>query len=100
MQLPHDSHNPTGDESILLIHGGFSTGEEWDGVWPLLATQGYHLIVPDLRGHGAAVDRVAHVVTMSIGAHVAAALASQYPGRVRSLGNIGGKGKVHCAGPT
>lgn len=108
MQLPHCSHNPTGHDTILLVHGGFSSSEEWDGVWPLLAAEGYHLLVPDLPAHGTAVGihplqiddaarrlaelirdeahgAVAHVVAISIGAHIVAALASHYPSRLRSL---------------
>ncbi|KAI3574081.1 Alpha/Beta hydrolase protein [Fusarium oxysporum f. sp. albedinis] len=106
--LPHKSHHSGSRESILLVHGGFSDSNEWDGVWPLLAGHGYHLLVPDLPSHGDAVDihpfevddaarrlaelikteasgGVAHVVGISIGGHVAAALASEHPHCVRSL---------------
>ncbi|KAF5226918.1 hypothetical protein FAUST_12104, partial [Fusarium austroamericanum] len=103
----YKSHNP-GGESILLIHGGFSDGSEWDGVWPLLAEHNYHLLIPDMPSHGNSVDirpfevddtvrRLAalikaearggraHVVGISIGGHIAAALASQHPSYVLSL---------------
>ncbi|KAM0347778.1 hypothetical protein HYE67_007957 [Fusarium culmorum] len=103
----YKSHNP-GGESILLIHGGFSDGSEWDGVWPLLAEHNYHLLIPDMPSHGNSVDihpfeiddtvrrlaalikaeargGLAHVVGISIGGHIAAALASQHPSYVLSL---------------
>ncbi|KAF4455699.1 Alpha/beta hydrolase fold-1 [Fusarium austroafricanum] len=105
--LFHKSHN-SGGESILLIHGGFSDSSEWDGVWPLLAKHDYHLLIPDLPSHGNSVDihpfeigdtvrrlaelikveargGVTHVVGISIGGHIAAALASQHPSCVLSL---------------
>ena len=107
--LPHQSHNATpASETILLVHGGFSSASEWDGVCPLLVDAGYHVLIPDLPGHGAAVDiqpfdvhdaasrlsrliqtsahnGVAYVAAISIGAHVAACLAAQYPQHVLSL---------------
>ena len=108
MVIAHASHQPTANGTIVLVHGGFSSGEEWDQVWPLLIDQGYHVLIPDLPGHGKSLGvspfevndaarrlaelietqakkRVAHVVAISIGAHIAAALTSQYPDRVESL---------------
>ncbi len=106
--LPHKSHNPCGSETILLIHGGFSSSKEWDETSPLLASWGYHVMIPDLPAHGDSIaitpfrvddaahrlaelveakanGQAAHVVAISIGAHVAAELAARYPIRVRSL---------------
>jgi pimeloyl-ACP methyl ester carboxylesterase len=38
---------------IVLIHGSTSTGaNDWAAVAPRLAAAGYHVIVPDCRGHG------------------------------------------------
>ena len=45
--LSYDELNVGADNTILLIHGAFSTGaEEWNKVTPYLS--GYHLIRPDL----------------------------------------------------
>ncbi|CAL5869823.1 uncharacterized protein PFLUO_LOCUS4053 [Penicillium psychrofluorescens] len=92
-------HNPEGFETILLIHGGFSSRKDWDLVVPLLTAKDYHLLVPDLPSHGESVaiqpfnvelaaelllplikthayNGKAHIVGMSLGAHVAASLAA------------------------
>lgn len=36
---------------LLLIHGLMATGEMYEPVLPALANH-YHIILPDLRGHG------------------------------------------------
>lgn len=96
-----------GNETIVLIHGAFSTNEGWDLVIPYLSRT-YHLLLPDLPGHGKSADIVpfskelsarltadiiceragggkAHVVGMSLGAHVAIELASKYPEVVKDV---------------
>ncbi|RLL99569.1 hypothetical protein CFD26_107641 [Aspergillus turcosus] len=107
--LPHTSHNSSSNQAtILLVHGGFSNGQEWDAIWPLLVGHQYHVLIPDLPAHGRSLEtrpleindaarrlaslieakahkRRAHVVAISIGAHVAAAMAAQYPERVQTL---------------
>lgn len=98
--LAHLSLNPNAETTVLLIHGAFSTGGDWDLVTPLLAD--YHLLVPDLPGHGQsrtitpfsvpyaasllknlitekAHNGTAYVVGGSLGAKVAICLASTYP---------------------
>lgn len=100
-------HNNAGAETIILIHGGFSNSKEWDQVIPTLSKK-YHLLIPDLPGHGASAHMPfsvelsaklilelisalahngrAHVVGFSLGAHVAACVAEQAaPGQVSSL---------------
>ncbi len=37
---------------VLCLHGILEHGAAWDGVATALADQGYHVIAPDLRGHG------------------------------------------------
>lgn len=105
--LSYTMHNNLGAETIVLIHGGFSKGSEWDQVIPKISPE-YHILVPDLPGHGASshlpydVERSAklildlittlahkgraHVVGFSLGAHVAAYVAElAAPGQVSSL---------------
>ncbi|KAI2786977.1 hypothetical protein POX_g09374 [Penicillium oxalicum] len=107
--LAHISHCvPDPKATILLVHGGFSDSHEWNTIWPLLIAERYNVLIPDLPGHGQSrevtpfelddaarllahliqdhtLEQRAHVVAMSIGAHVAATLAVQYPERVHSL---------------
>ena len=104
--LPHDSYNEDNNATVLFIHGAFSSREEWDMVEPYIS--GYHLLIPDLPGHAKsrnitpfsvaysarllaklikekAISGIAHVVGLSLGAHVAIALASHYPEFVRTV---------------
>jgi pimeloyl-ACP methyl ester carboxylesterase len=99
VDLSFASHNPEGRETILLIHGAFSSRQDSDLIVPLLTAMNYHLLVPDLPSHGESiairpfhVDRAAelllsliqthahngkaHIVGFSLGAHVAASLAA------------------------
>lgn len=100
--LPYREHHIAAVTTLVLIHGGMSSGDEdWRQVIPHLT--GYHVLVPDLPGHGAARQLYpnftvncavqslatlirrhahqgkAHVVAFSLGAHVAVSLFSQHP---------------------
>ena len=96
---------------ILLLHGILEQGASWMGVAPMLAAQGFHVIAPDLRGHGlsdhvgrggsyqlmdfvADIDSIAAhtaggepftLVGHSFGSVIAALFASARPAAVRSL---------------
>ena len=92
---------PSATSTILFIHGAASDGQEWDLVIPNLKPR-YHILLPDLPGHGASThlapfsiprsaellaelvreqarSKKAHIVGLSLGAHVAVAFASAYP---------------------
>ncbi len=43
---------PQDGPRVLCLHGILEHGAAWDGVAFTLAQQGYHVIAPDLRGHG------------------------------------------------
>ena len=111
--LPFSEFNPAAKVTILFIHGAFSEGAEWDLVAPRLPD--YHLLLPDLPGHGKAYenrpfskrraakllaklittnghDGKAHVIGLSLGAYVAVELASQYPNVVEDMFLSGFKG--------
>ncbi|TIA05471.1 alpha/beta-hydrolase [Aureobasidium pullulans] len=97
--LPHLEVNREAKQTILLIHGATGDGTTWNLVTPHLP--GYHLLVPDLPGHGIARqhpfsvvhasnllsqlildrahNRVVYVVGFSLGAHVAMHLVSHHP---------------------
>jgi pimeloyl-ACP methyl ester carboxylesterase len=100
-----------GGEPLFLLHGGFVGAECWAQQIPALSA-GYHVFVPERRGHGrtpdvpgpyttevmaaetAAVIQTlaqgpAHVVGWSDGAYVAAHLALHRPDLVRSAVLIG-----------
>ncbi|MGF1521110.1 MAG: alpha/beta fold hydrolase [Leptolyngbyaceae cyanobacterium] len=95
---------------ILCLHGVLNQGAIWDAIAPPLVQQGYRIIAPDLRGHGKSahvgpegnyqlldhlgdVDALiqqlglaaCHVVGHSMGAVIAASLASARPRRTQSL---------------
>lgn len=44
--------NPTGDPTILLLHGLGATGDSWQLQFPPLIESGYRVLVPDMRGFG------------------------------------------------
>ncbi len=46
-----------GDHTVVLVHGFLDLAWAWDAVATRLAAGGYHVIAPDLRGHGDS-DRV------------------------------------------
>jgi pimeloyl-ACP methyl ester carboxylesterase len=41
-----------GDRYALLVHGLFSDATSWHRAGPALAERGYHVLAPELRGHG------------------------------------------------
>lgn len=105
--LPHSAYNSCGRATIVFVHGACSSRLEWDLVTPALS-QSYHLLIPDLPGHGQsrnitpfsveyssrllaklirekAIDGTAHVIGLSLGAHVGIDLASRYPQVVNSM---------------
>lgn len=41
-----------GGTPLVLVHGLGSRGEDWTGMIPSLAAQGFHVYVPDLLGYG------------------------------------------------
>ena len=106
-QLHYTTFNPAGHTSVVLIHGAFVSGLDWDLVVPHLPAS-YHLLVPDLPGHGKsqaaapfsidrsvqliaqlirshAINQSAHIVGHSLGAKIAIQLASSVPDVVNSV---------------
>jgi 3-oxoadipate enol-lactonase len=52
ISLQYVEHGVGGAGPVMLLHGFPLNGAMWDDLVPALADR-YHLIVPDLRGHGA-----------------------------------------------
>lgn len=98
--LYFNSYNPHCTETILLIHGACGSNKEWDDVYPFLTVKGFHILAPDLPAHGKSVKAkpftvesaaemlldliakhahggYAHVVGLSIGAHIAASMGEK-----------------------
>ncbi|MCG8364020.1 MAG: alpha/beta fold hydrolase, partial [Pseudanabaenales cyanobacterium] len=101
---------PETGRSILCLHGVLDQGAIWDAIAPALVRHGYRVIAPDLRGHGKSahvgpggnyqvldhlgdVDALVQhlgletfpVVGHSMGAMIAASLASARPEQIQSL---------------
>ncbi|HEY1622805.1 MAG TPA: alpha/beta fold hydrolase [Streptosporangiaceae bacterium] len=49
----HTWGSPDAGRTALLIHGALSSHSTWSRVAAEFAGRGYHVIAPDLRGHGA-----------------------------------------------
>ena len=52
ISLRYVEHGAGGAGPVVLLHGFPLNGAMWDELVPVLADR-YHVIVPDLRGHGA-----------------------------------------------
>lgn len=51
--LAADTWGEASSPPLVLLHGGGQTRHAWDRTGPRLATLGWQVIAPDLRGHGA-----------------------------------------------
>ncbi|KAH6678521.1 Alpha/Beta hydrolase protein [Halenospora varia] len=113
------SLNPEASKTILLLHAGFASHHEWDLVIPYLSS--YHLLIPDLPGHGIAsstnipfdlsetATRLADLVTkhakngkanlvgLSLGGYTAIYTAQKYPDIVGE-GGLFVSGCAHTVG--
>lgn len=108
IKMKYIEMGPEEGKSIVLIHGVTDTSRSWSLAAPYLA-QDYHVIIPDLRGHGdteklemrslpmslfaedvvALMDALeidtAAIVGHSMGSYVAQAIAINYPEKVDEL---------------
>ena len=49
---PPRGAGPRAEIPLVLVHGLGGRGEDWSGLIPTLAAQGFHVYVPDLLGYG------------------------------------------------
>lgn len=106
-ELFFTSHNPSSSrETLILLHGLFSSHREWDHLIPHLSDR-YHLLIPDLPHHSRsrhvkpftlqhaalkvsqlierhATGGKAHVVGLSIGGFTTLELIRRHPETVRT----------------
>lgn len=48
----YETVGDSNDQSVVLVHTAGADGRQWRYVAPALADRGYHVVVPDLPGHG------------------------------------------------
>ncbi len=110
IRMYYTVHGAEGRETVILLHGLGSCGEDWMLQIPVLEGD-YRVLTPDLRGHGQSslgagwptvadmardvgdlLDALqagpAHVVGLSLGGAVALQLAVDRPDQVRSLAAV------------
>lgn len=111
MPLNHSEWPNQGAPIVILIHGSRDHSRSWDAMAQALQPN-YHVIAPDLRGHGDSgwsqdgrydfaaylsdlaalaqelglgVDRQAVLIGHSLGAHIALRFSAVYPDKVRRV---------------
>jgi len=120
MKLHHTIHSPQHSETVLLLHGLGSCGEDWILQLPAL-TPHYRVVTLDARGHGGSPKPIQrytieemtedvietmddlkindfHAVGLSMGGCMALQLAIAHPHRVRTLTSVNSYAKLKLAG--
>lgn len=111
LELFFDEHNSglEDTETVLFIHGACGNNEEWENVVPEIILKRYHILLPDLPAHGKSIsikpftieyattlllnliethakNGRAHVIGLSLGAHIAGNIAAcAQPGQILSI---------------
>ncbi|KAA6179506.1 alpha/beta hydrolase [Pseudomonas veronii] len=52
LDIAYEAHGPTDGEPVILLHGFPYDPRAYDAIAPALATRGYRVLVPYLRGYG------------------------------------------------
>jgi pimeloyl-ACP methyl ester carboxylesterase len=52
LEIAYEEHGPPEGPAVILNHGFPDDPRAYDGVWPVLADDGCHVLVPYLRGYG------------------------------------------------
>jgi pimeloyl-ACP methyl ester carboxylesterase len=108
---------PTRHRAVVLVHGLTASHREFVELGPMLATRGWYVLAPDLRGRGLSSKpphgygiaihandllticdtlglESVHIVGHSLGAVIGLYAAALYPGRVGKLVMVDAGGKV------
>ncbi len=64
LSIHYLEHNPSGNPTVLLLHGLGATGDSWLLQFPPLTEAGYHVLGPDVRGFGKSTSKPTHPVTV------------------------------------
>ncbi|MDJ0467090.1 alpha/beta hydrolase [Streptomyces sp. H27-C3] len=84
---------------LVLLHGGGQTRHAWDRTGPQLATMGWQVIAPDLRGHGTSEWSVDGNYDLDLFAEDVRALVAELGDRPVLIGaSLGGLSSLLAAG--
>ncbi|MEV0253951.1 alpha/beta hydrolase [Streptomyces sp. NPDC050732] len=84
---------------LVLLHGGGQTRHAWDRTGPRLAALGWHVVAPDLRGHGSSEWSADGGYDLGQFADDIRALVTAIGGRPVLVGaSLGGLGSLLAAG--
>jgi pimeloyl-ACP methyl ester carboxylesterase len=76
-------------EPLLFMHGGMGAGDNWTYIFPTVP-EGFGLIAPDQRGHGASTNPSNRFTFAQVAADTFALLDHLHVDRVKAIGVSGG----------
>jgi pimeloyl-ACP methyl ester carboxylesterase len=87
MQMYFETHGA--GEPLLFLHGGLGAGDNWTHIFPSVP-DGYRVIAPDQRGHGASTNPAKTFTFRQVARDVLALLDHLRIERVKAIGVSGG----------
>jgi len=84
-------------QPLMLLHGFTQVGAEWDPIRDQLAS-GFHLIIPDLRGHGSSTNPSREFTNRQVALDLFALIDHLGLDRIQAMGiSVGGEVLLHMA---